>query len=64
MAWKRFIASFLFHLTAASVVLSALLLITEDVIPGSVLPFVDVVDLLPIVLALVIATAVWPRPEP
>lgn len=49
----RFLKSFLFHTIFSAVVLALILISAEIFVPGSVLPFVDLVDLLPVVLGVV-----------
>lgn len=56
MTLSEFLQRFLYHVTAALAVLAIVLLIAERLVPGSVLPFVDVIDLLPIVFGLVMLT--------
>ena len=53
---KEFLKRFLFQLTVAGLLLTVLLLLGEELVPNSVLPFIDVVDLLPILLGLLILT--------
>lgn len=60
MTLSNFLRRLLFHTTAASLVLSVILLIGEKLVPGSVLPFIDLIDLLPILLALIIAVLAFP----
>jgi hypothetical protein len=56
MNLNEFLKRFLFHLTVAGLILAALLLLGEKLVPNSVLPFVDVIDALPILLGLLILT--------
>lgn len=57
----EFLRAFIHHLTLASLVLFVLLLIGEFFVPGSVLPFVNLVDLSPVLLGLVVLRAVIGR---
>jgi hypothetical protein len=58
MSIKLFFQRFLLQTTLASIFLSVVLLISEKLVPGSVLPFVDVIDLLPVVFILLIFSTV------
>lgn len=49
-----FLRGLLFHVTSAALVLAVLLLIAEKFVPSSVMPFIDVIDLLPVLLVLVV----------
>ncbi|MFH1078469.1 MAG: hypothetical protein V1745_04305 [Patescibacteria group bacterium] len=57
MPATSFLQRLLFHVTAAADVLAILLLIGEAFAPGSILPFIDAVDLLIPLIALNVATA-------
>ena len=60
MTLSIFLKRLLFHTTAACLILALLLLLGEKLVPGSVLPFIDVIDLLPVLLALIIASISLP----
>lgn len=56
MTLSEFLKRFLYHITASALVLTAILLLDEKLVPGLVLPFIDVIDFLPILLGLLILT--------
>ena len=58
MAFSLFLRKFLAHVAGAATVLCAILVIGEYFAPGSVLPFIDLVDGSLIVLVLDIAAIV------
>lgn len=58
MSLTNFFRGSLFHFTAASLVLAVILLIAEILVPSSVLPFIDVIDFLPWLMALVAAIVI------
>lgn len=59
MTLLDFLRRLLLHATLAASVLTAVLLLGEFLVPGSVLPFIDLIDLLPILFAFVVATVLW-----
>ncbi|MCI0479489.1 hypothetical protein L0Y59_03010 [Candidatus Uhrbacteria bacterium] len=62
MTPSEFLRRFLFHVTAAADAVAALFLVAEFLAPGSVLPFVGLVDLLiPLIVLNVIAAMLVPR---
>ncbi|MBU1348613.1 hypothetical protein KJ781_00925 [Patescibacteria group bacterium] len=65
MPISAFLRRFLFHVTAAADVLAILLLLAEFFVPGSILPFIDVVDLLlPLIFLNVVTAFLVPRIRP
>ncbi|MEO5928271.1 MAG: hypothetical protein ABIO72_06095 [Patescibacteria group bacterium] len=52
MELSQFLRRFLYHITAASCVLFVVLAVGEYLVPGVVLPFVDLVDVAPFLLVL------------
>lgn len=60
MSISDFLRRLLFHVTTASLVLCVVLLIGEKFAPGSVLPFIDLVDLLLALPVLLILSAFFP----
>ena len=63
MSPLQFLKSFLYHTIFSVVFLALILLIAELLVPGSVLPFVDLVDLLPLVLGVVFVGVIVGRAE-
>ena len=59
----QFLKSFLFQTIFSAVVLAMILISAEIFVPGSVLPFVDLVDLLPVVLSVVFVGVMIGRAE-
>lgn len=55
-----FLRRLLRHVTAATAVLFVVLILGEYFVPGTVLPFIDVVDAVPILLVLLGMCAVLP----
>lgn len=53
MSLREFVWKVAFHLSLAGAALTICLLIGETYVPGSVLPFLDIVNGIPILIALV-----------
>lgn len=60
MSLSFFLRRLLFHVALAALVLFAVLLIGEIFVPGSVLPFIDLVNLTLGLVALLILAALFP----
>lgn len=60
MSFSEFFRRLLFHVTCATLTLCIVLLIGEKFVPGSVLPFVDVVDLVLALPVLLVLAAFFP----
>ena len=58
-----FLRRFLRHVTAASVVLWIVLVIGEYMVPGVVLPFINLIDLAPALLVLLGLTLVFGKKQ-
>lgn len=54
----EFLRAFFHHLTLASTTLFTILLLGEFFVPGSVLPFVDLIDLALVLLGLIVTRVV------
>lgn len=61
MPISEFLRRFLFHVASAATVLLIVLAAGEYLVPGSVLPFLDLVDLSLVVLLLVVGSALISR---
>jgi hypothetical protein len=58
-----FLRRFLRHITAASSALWIVLMIGEYMVPGVVLPFINLIDLIPVLLLLLILTLILGKKE-
>ncbi|MBU1034612.1 hypothetical protein KKF59_00375 [Patescibacteria group bacterium] len=58
-----FLRGLFFHVTAATLILAVILLAAEKLVPSSVMPFIDVIDLLPVLLFLIVICAIWVKPK-
>lgn len=58
MSLSFFLKQFLFHTTAAAIVLFVVLLLGEFFVPGSVLPFINLIDASLFLMVLVIFTGI------
>lgn len=63
MSIREFFHRFLWHISAAAITLFVILLIGEYLVPGSVLPFVDLIDATIAIVALVILTVIVSLPR-
>lgn len=63
MTLSEFFRRFLWHVTTAATVLFVLLLIGEYFVPGSVLPFVDLVDATIVIIGLLVVAALISQPS-
>ncbi len=63
MSLSFFLKQFLFHTTSASIVLFVVLLLGEFFVPGSILPFINLIDASLFLIVLVVFTGVIVRDE-
>ncbi len=63
MSPLQFLRSFLFQAIASAVALTTILLAAEFFVPGSVLPFADLIDLLPVLAAAVFVGVMFGKAE-